>query len=65
VSAGDVRVYLIVGGEVRLGDLSLLHDKGVAAEAVIERMGCALSYVDVVSIANPVAFPAPGQTCNR
>jgi cell division protein FtsQ len=63
-TSGDVRVYLIVGGEVRLGDLSLLHDKGVAAEAVIERMGCALSYVDVRSIANPVALPAPGATCN-
>ncbi|HEY5012669.1 MAG TPA: cell division protein FtsQ/DivIB, partial [Acidimicrobiia bacterium] len=61
---GDVRLYLVVGGEVRLGDLTLLHDKGVAAEAVIERMGCALTYVDVRSIANPVALPVPGARCS-
>ncbi|MDQ1467421.1 MAG: cell division protein FtsQ [Actinomycetota bacterium] len=60
---GDVRLYLVIGGEVRLGDFSLLHDKGVAAEAVIERMACPLSYVDVRSISNPVALPAPGATC--
>jgi cell division protein FtsQ len=63
-SSTDVRLYLIVGGEVRLGDLSSVHDKGVAAEAVLERMGCAVSYLDVSSIANPVALPAPGATCN-
>jgi cell division septal protein FtsQ len=60
----DVRLYLVVGGEVRLGDLTRVHDKGVAAEAVIERMGCALTYVDVQSIASPVALQAPGARCN-
>ena len=60
----DIRLYLVSGGEVRVGDLSSLHDKAVAAEAVIERMGCALIYVDVRSLSNPVALPAPGATCN-
>jgi cell division septal protein FtsQ len=64
VSTGDVRLYLVTGGEVRLGDLESVHDKGVVAEAVIERMACALTYVDVRSISNPVALPAPGATCN-
>lgn len=64
VTPDDVRLYLIVGGEVRLGDLSSLHDKGAAAEAVIERMACALVYVDVGSLSNPVALPAPNATCN-
>ena len=59
VTTDDVRLYLIVGGEVRLGDLSSLHDKGAAAEAVIERMACPLVYVDVRSLSNPVALPAP------
>ncbi len=63
-SAGDVRLYLVTGGEVRLGDLESAHEKGVVAEAVIERMACALTYVDVRSISNPVALPAPGATCN-
>jgi hypothetical protein len=62
-SANDVRLYLKLGGEVRLGDFALVHDKGVAAETVIERMNCALTYVDVSSISNPVALPAPGATC--
>jgi cell division protein FtsQ len=62
-SAGDVRLYLVTGGEVRLGDLSSVHDKGAVAESVIERMACALTYVDVRSISNPVALPAPGATC--
>jgi cell division septal protein FtsQ len=62
-SANDVRLYLELGGEVRLGDFALVHDKGVAAETVIERMNCALTYVDVSSISNPVALPAPGATC--
>jgi cell division protein FtsQ len=61
----DIRLYLKVGGEVRLGDLSTLHDKAVVAEAVIVRMACALVYVDVRSLSNPVALPAPGATCNR
>jgi cell division protein FtsQ len=56
----DVRVYLIVGGEVRLGDLGLLRSKGAVAESVLERIACAVSYVDVSSVANPVAMPAPG-----
>jgi POTRA domain, FtsQ-type len=64
-SSTDVRLYLVQGGEVRIGDLSLVHDKGVAALAVINRMGCVLNYVDVRSIANPVALPAPGATCNQ
>ena len=59
----DVRLYLVTGGEVRLGDLTLVHDKGVAAEVVIERMGCTLTYLDVRSIANPVALAAPGASC--
>jgi cell division septal protein FtsQ len=63
-SSSDVRLYLVSGGEVRLGDLSSVHDKGVVAEAVIERMGCPLRYVDVRSIADPVALPAPGASCN-
>jgi cell division protein FtsQ len=63
-SAGDVRLSLIAGGEVRFGDLSSVHDKGVVAESVIERMACALTYVDVRSISNPVALPAPGAHCN-
>jgi cell division protein FtsQ len=63
-TATDVRLYLVTGGEVRLGDLSSLHDKAVAAEAVIERMGCALVYVDVRSLSNPVALAAPGAVCN-
>ena len=65
VKADDIRLYLITGGEVRLGDLSSLHDKAVVAEAVIVRMGCQLVYVDVRSLSNPVAQPAPGATCNR
>jgi cell division septal protein FtsQ len=60
----DVRVYLIAGGEVRLGDFALLHSKGAVAESVLERVGCAVSYVDVSSVANPVALPAPGAHCN-
>ena len=60
VRADDVRLYLITGGEVRLGDLSSLHDKAVVAEAVIVRMACALVYVDVRSLSNPVAQPRPG-----
>jgi cell division septal protein FtsQ len=60
----DVRVYLVVGGEVRLGDLRLMHSKGVVAESVLERIDCAVSYVDVSSVANPVAMPAPGAHCN-
>jgi cell division protein FtsQ len=60
----DVRLYLVVGGEVRLGDLSSVHDKAVAAEAVIERMACPLVYVDVRSLSNPVALPAPGARCS-
>lgn len=64
VKADDIRLYLITGGEVRLGDLSSLHDKAVVAEAVIVRMGCQLVYVDVRSLSNPVAQPAPGATCN-
>lgn len=63
-TVGDVRLYLVTGGEVRFGDLSSLHDKAVAAEAVIERMGCALVYVDVRSLSNPVALPATGALCN-
>ena len=63
-NAGDVRLYLVTGGEVRLGDLSSVHDKGVVAESVIENQACALAYVDVHSISNPVALPAPGATCN-
>jgi cell division protein FtsQ len=63
-SANDVRVYLKVGGEVRLGDFSQIHSKGAVAEAVLERMACAVSYVDVSSVANPVALPAPGAHCN-
>ena len=62
-SPTDVRLYLKAGGEVRLGDLSLVHDKGVAAESVIERMNCALTYIDLRSISNPVALPAPGANC--
>jgi cell division septal protein FtsQ len=62
-SANDVRLYLKLGGEVRLGDFSLVHDKGVAAETVIERMNCTLTYVDVSSISNPVALAAPGAAC--
>jgi cell division protein FtsQ len=61
----DVRLFLIAGGEVRLGDLSSVHDKGIAAEAVIEHMGCQLVYVDVRSLSNPVALPAPGAACNN
>jgi len=49
---------------VRLGDLGLLHSKGAVAEAVLERIACAVSYVDVSSVANPVALPAPGAHCN-
>lgn len=64
VRADDVRLYLITGGEVRLGDLSSLHDKAVVAEAVIVRMACALVYVDVRSLSNPVAQPAPGARCS-
>jgi cell division protein FtsQ len=63
-SVNDVRVYLVVGGEVRLGDLRLLHSKGAVAESVLERIACAVSYVDVSSVANPVALPAPGAHCN-
>jgi hypothetical protein len=65
VTADDVRLYMVVGGEVRLGDLSSVHDKGAAAEAVIERIACPFMYVDVRSITNPVALPAPNATCNR
>jgi hypothetical protein len=65
VTADDIRLYLIVGGEVRLGDLSSVHDKGAAAEAVIRRMACALVYVDVRSLSNPVALPAPNAVCNQ
>ena len=63
-SPNDVRVDLIAGGEIRLGDFDLLHSKGAVAEAVLEHMGCAVSYVDVSSVANPVAKPAPGAHCN-
>jgi cell division protein FtsQ len=63
-SANDVRVYLVVGGEVRLGDLTLLRSKGTVAESVLERIDCAVTYVDVSSVANPVAMPAPGAHCN-
>jgi hypothetical protein len=30
---------------------------------VIERMNCALTYIDLRSISNPVALPAPGASC--
>ena len=63
-SPTDLRLYLKAGGEVRLGDFSLVHDKGVAAESVIERMNCALDYIDLSSISNPVARPAPGAVCS-
>ena len=44
--------------------IDLVHpDDQEAARAVIERMACSLSYVDVRSISNPVALPAPGATC--
>lgn len=64
-SGNDVRLYLKVGGEVRLGDFSELHSKGAVAEAVLVRMNCAVLYVDVSAIANPVAMPAPGAHCNQ
>ena len=64
-STTDVRLYLKVGGEVRLGDFSELHSKGVAAEVVLERMSCAVLYVDVSAVADPVAMPAPGAQCNH
>jgi len=64
ISSGDVRAYLVSGGEVRFGDFSSLHDKAVVAASIITRMGCALNYIDVQSISNPVAMPAPGATCN-
>jgi cell division protein FtsQ len=61
----DLRLYLKVGGEVRFGDFSLVHDKGVAAEAVLERLNCTVDYVDMSSISNPVAKPAAGATCSQ
>jgi hypothetical protein len=63
-NANDVRLYLRAGGEVRLGDFTELHSKGVVAQTVLERMNCALLYVDVSAVADPVAAPAPGAHCN-
>ncbi len=61
-TAGHVRLYLVGAGEVRLGDLEDVHDKGAAAEAVIESFppGCQWAYIDVEARSAPVAKPGPG-----